>query len=196
MFLKRLDPLHLVLLRIEARLMRGGGARKVTAISKRGGEEIRRHFGIEKVPVIYNGVDPEEFYPPKEDEKIDLRDELKIPKESFVVLYVGSGFFRKGLRYLINGFALLSAEEWRNRQPLLLVAGRGKTKPYEQLARSLGVKFRFPNSFERRTYLFFRRSMNRSEMSASKHWPADSPVCFRPRAGARKSWWTRRAGSC
>ncbi len=136
--LKRMDPLHFFLLRIEARLMQEKSARRVTAISKRGAEEIRRHFGRENVPVIYNGVDPEEFHPPEKNERESARRELGLPDGVFVILYVGSGFFRKGLRYLIEGFSRLP-EAGAGRGPLLLAAGRGNAGPCERLARSLGV---------------------------------------------------------
>ncbi|HBK78644.1 MAG TPA: hypothetical protein DDZ83_02985 [Nitrospinae bacterium] len=138
--LKRLDPLHRVLLRIEERIMRGDGARRVTAISRRGAEEIRRHFGREDVPVIYNGVDPDEFRPPQGDERERLRAGLGVPADAFAVLYIGSGFFRKGLRYLIEGFARL--ENSAARPPWLIVAGRGNARPYKRQARALGISDR------------------------------------------------------
>lgn len=136
--IKRLDPLHFLHHRIEGHLMKGGGARRVTAISRRGAEEIRRHFGLEDVPVIYNGVDPEEFRPPEGEEKERIRRELGISQTDFAVLYIGSGFFRKGLRYLIEGFARLGEDEG-GRSPVLLVAGRGNKASYERQACSLGV---------------------------------------------------------
>jgi UDP-glucose:(heptosyl)LPS alpha-1,3-glucosyltransferase len=137
--LKQLDPLHRVLLRIETRLMRNGGARRVTAISRRGAEEISRHYGRENVSVIYNGVDPEEFQPPSPAEKKALREDFNIPVNTFAVLYIGSGFYRKGLRYLIEGFARLGDGE---RASLLLISGKGNTRPYKRLARALGVSGR------------------------------------------------------
>ena len=138
--LKRLDPLHRVLLRLETRLMGGDGARRVTAISRRGSEEIRRHFGLEDVPVIYNGVDLDEFRPASGDERETVRDELGVPRGAFAILYVGSGFFRKGLRYLIEAFARL--ENRAGRAPWLIVAGRGNTRLYMRMACSLGVSDR------------------------------------------------------
>lgn len=134
---KRMDPLHFFLLRIESRLMDEKNVRRVTAISRRGAEEIRRHFRRENVPVIYNGVDPEEFHPPGRSEKENARRELGIQEGVFAILYLGSGFFRKGLRYLIEGFSRLAPGG--SKTPLLLVAGRGKTGPFERLARTLGV---------------------------------------------------------
>jgi UDP-glucose:(heptosyl)LPS alpha-1,3-glucosyltransferase len=138
--LKRLDPLHSVLLKLEKFLIQEGGARRVTAISRRGAEEIERHFGLGGVPVIYNGVDPEEFRPPAEGEREAARAEMGVPEEAFVVLYVGSGFFRKGLSYLIEGFSRLEGPE--GRPPWLIAAGRGSSRPYVRQARALGVSGR------------------------------------------------------
>ncbi len=134
--LRRLDPLHLVLCRLEARLIAGGGARRVTAISRRGAEEIRRHFGRDGVPVIYNGVDPEEFRPPEAGEREEARAEIGLPPGAFAVLYVGSGFFRKGLRHLIEAFAQLKEE---GRPLRLVVSGRGAEGAYRRLARARGA---------------------------------------------------------
>ncbi|MBI3127315.1 MAG: glycosyltransferase family 4 protein [Candidatus Tectomicrobia bacterium] len=131
---RRLDPLHAVLCRIERRLMAEGGARRVTAISKRGAEEIRRHFGLKDVPVIYNGVDPEEFAPPRAGEREAIRRRIGVPGGAWAVLYVGSGFFRKGLRHLIAGFARVEEKD-----SLLLVSGRGTIGPYRRLAERLGA---------------------------------------------------------
>lgn len=132
--LRRLDPLHAALCRIERRLMAEGGARRVTAISRRGAEEIGRHFGRCDVPVIYNGVDPEEFTPPTEGERVAIRRRLGVAGDAFVVLHVGSGFFRKGLRYLLMGFGRLE-----ERNSVLFVSGRGAAGPYRRLAGRLGV---------------------------------------------------------
>ncbi|MBI3024600.1 MAG: glycosyltransferase family 4 protein [Candidatus Tectomicrobia bacterium] len=132
--LRRLDPLHAALCRIERRLMAEGGARRVTAISRRGAEEIGRHFGRRDVPVIYNGVDPEEFTPPTEGAREAIRRRLEVAADAFVVLHVGSGFFRKGLRYLLMGFGRLEEQN-----SILLVAGRGAAGPYRRLAGRLGV---------------------------------------------------------
>ncbi len=138
--LKRLDPLHSVLCKIEKYLIQEGGARRVTAISRKGAEEIERHFGVGGVPVIYNGVDPEEFRPPAEGEREAARAEMGAPAEAFIVLYVGSGFFRKGLRYLIEGFSRLEGPE--GRPPWLIAAGRGNPRPYMRQAEALGVSGR------------------------------------------------------
>ena len=132
--LRRLDPLHGTLCRIERRLMAEGGARRVTAISKRGAEEIGRHFGRRDVPVIYNGVDPEEFAPPKGGERAAIRRRLGAGEGAFLALHVGSGFFRKGLRHLLAGFARLEGKD-----ALLVVSGRGSIGPYRRLAGRLGV---------------------------------------------------------
>jgi UDP-glucose:(heptosyl)LPS alpha-1,3-glucosyltransferase len=189
--LKRMDPLHFFLLRIESRLIEEKSARRVTAISRRGAEEIRRHFGRENVPVIFNGVDSEEFRPPEENERENARRELGLPDGVFVVLYVGSGFFRKGLRFLIEGFSRLS-EASAGGTPLLLVAGRGPTSGW-RAPWVFSKKFDFaaltsppPGFIMQRMYLFSLPFTSLLAMSASKRWRADCPAFFLQRAGAPK----------
>ena len=138
--LRWFDPLHHLLCRIEKRLIKDGGARRVTAIGQKGAEEIRRHFGLENIPVIYNGVDPDEFRPPEEGEREKIRGRLGVPREAFMVLFVGSGYFRKGLWFLIEAFSRLG--NGGPGTPWLVVAGKGTMGPYRRLARSLGVNRR------------------------------------------------------
>lgn len=142
--LRRLDPLHAALLRMEERLIGGGGAGLVTANSRKGAGEIERHFGSRKVPVIYNGVDSEEFRPPKGSERAEIRKRIGLAENDFAALYVGTGFFRKGLRYLIEGLARMKSPR-DGRTPRLLARGRGARGAYERLARAhgLGERFRF-----------------------------------------------------
>ena len=156
-FVRGLDPLHNLLLRTEEHLMGGGGARRVTANSRMVAQEIKRHFDLQDVPVIYNGVDAEEFRPPTEAERTELRGRLGLAAEDFAVLYVGSGFFRKGLRFLIEGFAKLDSPP-DGRTPRLLACGQGRRGPYERLVRARGLegRVRFVTDEEMPTALLYR----------------------------------------
>lgn len=138
---RSLDPLHRAHLRLEENLIGQGGARVVAAISRKGAQEIQRHFGRQEVPVVYNGVDVEEFRPPRGAERAQARRAMRLAEDDFAVLYVGTGFFRKGLRYLIEGFARM-ARPHNGKTPRLLVCGRGARGPYERLVRAHGLEAR------------------------------------------------------
>ncbi|MBI4610681.1 MAG: glycosyltransferase family 4 protein [Candidatus Rokubacteria bacterium] len=134
------NPAHLVLLALERRIFASNATRWIVAISRRGAQEIRQFYGVpdSRLTVIYNGVDQNRFHPAGRARfGPELRDRLGIPRGAWLVLMVGSGFERKGLGPLIEGFARL-----RDRDARLLVVGKGSSRPYRALGERLGVASR------------------------------------------------------
>ena len=135
-----LNPLHRTLLYLEKRLFQSPRLRKIIANSRRGSEEILRHYGVpaEKIEVMYNGVDLEKFHPSNITMyRRFLRKELRIPAEALMILFLGSGFRRKGLRGLLDSLPLVKKEV---PQVILIVAGRDRIEEYRQRARKLGCE--------------------------------------------------------
>jgi len=99
-------------------------------------QEIMEHYGLapEKIRVVYNGLDHRKFRPLEEPEAAALRARLGLAAAARVVLFVGSGFARKGLAYLLEAFAGL-----KNPESLLWVVGKGPLKRYQQMAARLGA---------------------------------------------------------
>jgi UDP-glucose:(heptosyl)LPS alpha-1,3-glucosyltransferase len=135
-----LNPHHRLACALETRIFRLRSARHVVAISRGGKAEIERLYDTppERVSLVYNGVDLERFHP---DNRARFgratRDALGLAGHAWVILFVGSGFERKGLGPLIQGLA--GVDDARSR---LVVAGRGDASPYQELARRLGVRDR------------------------------------------------------
>jgi UDP-glucose:(heptosyl)LPS alpha-1,3-glucosyltransferase len=127
-----LSPFHRTLLNLEKRLFQDPGLKLVIANSRQVAAEVRRHYQVDpgKIRVIYNGVDRERFSPwaalPAED--------LGLEPGGSQILFVGSGFKRKGLHFLIAALAGMQRRDSR-----LLVVGRGRSAPYQRLAQKLGV---------------------------------------------------------
>ncbi|ATI64140.1 glycosyltransferase family 4 protein [Edwardsiella tarda] len=95
--------------------------------------EIMEDFGLpdEKIHVIYNAIDHQRFLPPDETLRATLRRQWQIPQEATCLIYVGSGFERKGLRAAIEALAPTPR--------YLLVVGKDKEEArYQALARTLG----------------------------------------------------------
>jgi len=138
-----INPLHISLLYLEKRLYRYPDTRLIIANSQRGKQEIMRHYGYpdRKIEVIYNGVDTQRFHPGlRREYRQSLRKELGIAEDELVLLWVGSGFKRKGLDFLLQALDLLWQEgqrDWR-----LLVVGKGKIKPYRKKLQGKGYKER------------------------------------------------------
>lgn len=131
------NPSHRALLSLERKIFSANGTKRIVAISRLGKTEMHRLYGLpdSRVSVIYNGVDQERFHPEdRERHRAVTRAELGIPRTAWVVLFVGSGFERKGLGPLVEGFALI-----KDRGSRLLVVGKGNQAPYRTLAARLGV---------------------------------------------------------
>lgn len=136
----RTSPYHRALLALERRVFTSGATRKIVAISHGSAGEIRRLYNIpeSRLAVIYNGVDQDRFDPQHRPRfRRAIRTEFGIPPEAWVVLFVGSGFERKGLAPLVEGFARVSDADAR-----LLVVGRGNSASYRALAKRLGAEGR------------------------------------------------------
>jgi UDP-glucose:(heptosyl)LPS alpha-1,3-glucosyltransferase len=100
-----LAPYHRALLAVERRQMGDGGSKKIIAVCDQIGREIAEAYGIPngKVVVLHNGIDLERFHPRRRDnEGRKLRDSLQIPPDARVVVFVGTGFRRKGLDRLLQ----------------------------------------------------------------------------------------------
>jgi UDP-glucose:(heptosyl)LPS alpha-1,3-glucosyltransferase len=133
---QRLSPFHRVMLLLERRLFTFPGLKRVIANSRQVRDEVIRHYSVEaeRVQVIYNGLDRGHFRPLEAGPRAELRRRLGVPDEAEIVLFVGSGFERKGLTYLLRAFSSL-----RDKRNLLWVVGKGHISPYHSLTDRLGV---------------------------------------------------------
>jgi UDP-glucose:(heptosyl)LPS alpha-1,3-glucosyltransferase len=101
----RINPYHRLALFIEKRQVSSSGSRKIIALCKQVKQEFIDAYGVpeEKITVVYNGVDNERFHPRRRPQaRKTVRAELGIPPDSPIVLFVGSGFRRKGLDRLLR----------------------------------------------------------------------------------------------
>lgn len=127
---------HRAMLGVERRLFAHPGLLRVIANSRQVREEIIRLYGVDpaRLRVIYNGLDRQRFQPLDPDTAAALRQRLGAPPDSPVVLFVGSGFERKGLPYLLQAFGSL-----KDKTGHLWVVGKGNLALYRQAAKGLGV---------------------------------------------------------
>jgi UDP-glucose:(heptosyl)LPS alpha-1,3-glucosyltransferase len=93
-------------------------------------KDILKHYHCpqENIAVVYNGVDLKRFHPDNKNRQ-NIRKDLGIPENSVLILFVGSGFERKGLKYLLRATQYLRSEDWR-----LVIMGKGKWNQYLQFA--------------------------------------------------------------
>jgi UDP-glucose:(heptosyl)LPS alpha-1,3-glucosyltransferase len=125
-----LNPYHWLILLIERSIFKDRRYKKVIAISELVKNNILDNYGIpsQDVEVIYNGVDINKFHPDNRKKyKSKIRLKHGLPETDFIVLFVGSGFERKGLKYLLRAVETVS-------NPVsILVAGKGSDKEFKTM---------------------------------------------------------------
>ncbi|MEQ6289674.1 glycosyltransferase family 4 protein [Vogesella sp. GCM10023246] len=131
-----LNPYHHYMLAAERGMYQSPALKGVICISQMVKNDIVAHYGVaaDKCHVILNGIDTAFFNPQDARASRDsLRRELGIPPQAPVLVYVGSGFERKGVAQALQAISQ-QPEVW-----LVVVGGDKKLRRYQQLATQLGV---------------------------------------------------------
>jgi UDP-glucose:(heptosyl)LPS alpha-1,3-glucosyltransferase len=117
---------HSAALALEKSLFADRGAGRVIANSPMVKDEIMRFYGFpsEKIEVVYNGV-PIDAFQRGAESRAGTRETLGLKSGDIAVLFAGSGWERKGLRFAID------AVEASGREMRLLVAGRGEKRKFK-----------------------------------------------------------------
>jgi UDP-glucose:(heptosyl)LPS alpha-1,3-glucosyltransferase len=126
-FVRGASRKHRDLLQLEESLLKERKAGRVIAASQIVVSEITDlyRYPADNIDVVRNGVPLDTFrFDPRLREQ--SRAELNLKQNQIAVLFVGSGWERKGLLFAIEALALC-----KNRKMRLLVAGRGDTRRYK-----------------------------------------------------------------
>ncbi|MGP9437496.1 glycosyltransferase family 4 protein [Ewingella sp. AOP8-B2-18] len=131
------DRFHSYVMRAEQEMYAAPELKSVICNAQMIKNEIMTDFGLpdEKITVIYNAIDNQKFLPATEALRHQLRQQFNIPQQAHCLIFVGSGFERKGLEAAIRAVAATNS--------ILLVVGQDKDeKRYRGLAQSLGCEQR------------------------------------------------------
>jgi len=126
-FVRGLSRKHRDLLQLEESLFEERKAGRVIAASQMLVSEITDlyRYPADKIDIVRNGVPLDKFrFDPGLREQ--SRAKLKLKQDQIAVLFVGSGWERKGLLFAMEALALC-----KNRKMRLLVAGRGDASRYK-----------------------------------------------------------------
>lgn len=136
-WLTRVSPFHRLILAQERAMFASPRLKVVIAISEMVKQDILRHYPDTRarIQVIYNGVDLERFQPGLRDQhRQAMRARLGVPADAPVLLFVGSGFERKGLGTVLRAMAALPAAV-----RLVAVGKDRQADRFRRLAQTLGV---------------------------------------------------------
>ncbi len=136
----RLSPYHRAQILIERRGFASPEFKLAVAVSNLVRDDLMREFQLpaQKVVTLYNGVDLERFAPARDDAaRWEIRARFSIPDGAPLVAFVGNGFGRKGLRFLIEAWPKVGRDA-----QLLVVGADQKSRWYQREAVRLGVSAR------------------------------------------------------
>jgi UDP-glucose:(heptosyl)LPS alpha-1,3-glucosyltransferase len=138
---QRLSPYHRYVLRAEKAMFEHPALNAVICNSFMVADEVASYYGVDrsKLHVIYNGVDPAVFHPGLAAEfRAATRAACGISENVPLLLFVGSGFERKGVPQLLQAMARMTRAETR----LAIVGADRKLKAMKAMAQGLGLENR------------------------------------------------------
>lgn len=143
------NPYHWLILVIERIIFKMHRYHKIIAISEMVKKNIIEHYGVspDEISVIYNGVDLVRFSP--ENRKLyrtGIRKQYGISDNDFVLLFAGSGFERKGVKYLIH------AVESLDFPVSVLIVGKGSGSEFRDIVKNQKIIFCGPQRDIERYY--------------------------------------------
>jgi UDP-glucose:(heptosyl)LPS alpha-1,3-glucosyltransferase len=131
---------HRLALDIQKRALAPDACRRIITNSGWVKRDLMRRYAIEdkRITVIHNGVDTNRFHPRHRSEAVPrLRQEWGLGADDFVMLFLGSGYARKGLDRVIGAFARFAKEHPDVR--LVVIGYDSAQNRYERQAQSAGV---------------------------------------------------------
>lgn len=147
LFVERLNPRHRAILRLENGMYQPDNVGVIITNSRLTKRQVNEIFGypLERIYVVYNGVDLQKFSPAREYKPV--LDKIRL-------LFVAMDFRRKGLHHLLKGLSLIKKSSCKY---TLDVVGKGDAKVFGRIAEKLGllevVRFHGPS---RKVEKFYR----------------------------------------
>jgi UDP-glucose:(heptosyl)LPS alpha-1,3-glucosyltransferase len=133
----RVSPYHRAQMFIERRGFGSPQLKGAIAVSNLVRADLMREFHLpaKKVVTLYNGVDLDRFTPPRDDSaRHELRASLGLYDAGPMVAFVGNGFGRKGLKFLLEAWPKVTRGAH-----LLVVGADQKSGWYQREAQRLGI---------------------------------------------------------
>ena len=134
---QRLNPVHPVLLRLEAEHFGHRGYRKLIATTQQVRQDLNTYYGVpfEDVEIIPNGFSPTEFNPEcRHDRRTEERHKLGLTDDHIVLLLVANELARKGYAAILGAMKILNNPNLR-----LIVVGRPSVEEVKRQAVQAGL---------------------------------------------------------
>lgn len=132
-WLIQISRYHRYVLSAEREMFHSPQLKKIICNSAMVRDDIMHYYKVkeDKFTLMYNAIDSQRFAPANIAQRQAARVALSIPQKACVLIFVGSGFARKGLRQTLEAVAATDR--------YLIVIGKDKyQRRYHALAQSLG----------------------------------------------------------
>ena len=139
-FAMRLSPYHRVQMFVERRGFSSPRLKRAIAVSNLVRNDLMQTFALAPAQAVtlYNGVDSKHFVPARDAaERLAIRCDSSVIDSQPVVMFVGNGFARKGLRFLLEGWPEIGGDA-----RLIVIGTDQAAASYERLALRRGVNER------------------------------------------------------
>jgi len=137
-FAQEISSYHRYVLDTEQAMFAHPALKAVICNSQMVATEIEQYYGVDrsKLHIIYNGIDTEDFHPRlSSHHRQSTRKSLGIPETAPLMLYVGSGYERKGVPQLLQAFSAMNRPEAQ----LIIIGADRKLQAMKALAVKLGL---------------------------------------------------------
>ncbi len=133
----RISPYHRIQVIVERAGFQSPRLQRVIAVSELVRRDLLQTFVLPpaRTVTLYNGVDLDRFTPARDTAaRAAIRRDLGVSDSRPAVMFVGNGFGRKGLRFLIEAWPAIG-----NDAQLIVVGSDRVAASYERIARRLGL---------------------------------------------------------
>ena len=133
----RLAPYHRAQIIVERLGFTSPKLRAALAVSELVRRDLVEQFSLPagKVTTIYNGVDLQRFHQESDSAaRSRIRAQSRIPADAALVLFVGNGFARKGLGFLIDAVAKVKSTPY-----LMVVGNDSAASSFQRLSQRRGI---------------------------------------------------------
>lgn len=135
-----INPLHSKILSLEKQAYESSDLKVLFTNSQMVGDEILKHYATDpkKICVVHNGVEWDEMKKPFDEwanHQAQILTELGLDPYAFQFLFIGKGFRRKGLQYLLEGLSKITSRHYQ----LSVIGEDRETAYFEKMSEDLKI---------------------------------------------------------
>ncbi|MCA9041335.1 MAG: glycosyltransferase family 4 protein [Planctomycetaceae bacterium] len=133
------NPRHRTLIEMERQIYQSPQTKRIVTQSQLDRRLVMENYHIpeEKIRIVYNGVDLQQFNLDQRKEREPIREELGLASDQRLMIFASMDFPGKGLKYILQALS-----QMQEQSVVLAVLGNGPIGQYQGIARELNIEGR------------------------------------------------------